>query len=155
MKMVPYEAFARRCGAEDVVLRESYKPRTHEERVRLLVISPGASTTPNYSPRPSTPPSYSPGPSTAQSYSPRPSRNAECSKCKLLLGKIEVDAKSGGPTFDCLTIEELKMVGLIAPLATTWVVSKLPPSPKVSIGVVPEGENHGMALSVGVRDEPT
>ncbi|GJV07050.1 hypothetical protein Tco_1344706 [Tanacetum coccineum] len=28
MKMVPYEAFACRCGAEDVVLRESYKPKT-------------------------------------------------------------------------------------------------------------------------------
>ncbi|GJV57769.1 hypothetical protein Tco_1458774 [Tanacetum coccineum] len=37
---------------------------------------------------------------------------------------------------DCLTIEKLKMVGPIVPLATTWVVSKLPPSPKVSIGVV-------------------
>ncbi|GJX33926.1 receptor-like serine/threonine-protein kinase SD1-8 [Tanacetum coccineum] len=47
------------------------------------------------------------------------------------------------------------MVGFIALLGTTWVVSKLPPSPKVFIGVVPEGENHGMALSVGVRDEPT
>ncbi|GJY72528.1 hypothetical protein Tco_0476231 [Tanacetum coccineum] len=29
MKMVPYEAFACRCGAGDVVLRESYKPKTH------------------------------------------------------------------------------------------------------------------------------
>ncbi|GJX79125.1 hypothetical protein Tco_0327274 [Tanacetum coccineum] len=28
MKMVPYEAFACRCGAGDVVLRESYKPKT-------------------------------------------------------------------------------------------------------------------------------
>ncbi|GKD10013.1 hypothetical protein Tco_1189698, partial [Tanacetum coccineum] len=27
-KMVPYEAFACRCGAGDVVLRESYKPET-------------------------------------------------------------------------------------------------------------------------------
>ncbi|GKA35161.1 hypothetical protein Tco_0721652, partial [Tanacetum coccineum] len=80
MKMVPYEAFACRCGAGDVVLRESYKPKTREERVRLLVGSPGASTTPCYSPGPSTPPSYSPG----------PSRNAECSNCKLLLGKIKL-----------------------------------------------------------------
>ncbi|GJR66780.1 hypothetical protein Tco_0012845 [Tanacetum coccineum] len=30
VKMVPYEAFACPCGAEDVVLRESYKPKTHE-----------------------------------------------------------------------------------------------------------------------------
>ncbi|GJV96023.1 retrotransposon protein, putative, ty1-copia subclass [Tanacetum coccineum] len=40
--------------------------------------------------RPSTPPSYSPGPSTPQNYSSRPSRNAECSNCKHLLGKITV-----------------------------------------------------------------
>ncbi|GJR40876.1 hypothetical protein Tco_1216560 [Tanacetum coccineum] len=29
MKMVPYEAFPCRCRARDVVLRESYKPKTH------------------------------------------------------------------------------------------------------------------------------
>ncbi|GKD93958.1 hypothetical protein Tco_1373795 [Tanacetum coccineum] len=80
-----------RCGAGDVVLRESYKPKTRgklyyacprskkEERVRLLVTSPGASSTTSYSPGPSTPPSYSLG----------SSRNAECSNCKLLLGKIK------------------------------------------------------------------
>ncbi|GJR71478.1 hypothetical protein Tco_0083843 [Tanacetum coccineum] len=79
MKMVPYEAFACCCGAEDV-----------EERVLLLVSSPGASSTPSYSSGPSTPPSYSPGPSTPQSYSPGPSRNADCSNCKHLLGKITV-----------------------------------------------------------------
>ncbi|GKD10146.1 hypothetical protein Tco_1189831 [Tanacetum coccineum] len=28
MKMVPYEAFACPCGSGDVVLRESYKPKT-------------------------------------------------------------------------------------------------------------------------------
>nr|GEY41238.1 hypothetical protein [Tanacetum cinerariifolium] len=28
VKMVPYEAFACRCGAGDVVLRELYKPKT-------------------------------------------------------------------------------------------------------------------------------
>ncbi|GJU77930.1 hypothetical protein Tco_1275000 [Tanacetum coccineum] len=64
-----------------------------EERARVLVSSPGASTTPSYSSipsTPSTPPSYSPGPSTPQSYSSRPSRNAECSNCKHLLGKITV-----------------------------------------------------------------
>ncbi|GJT50630.1 hypothetical protein Tco_0976787 [Tanacetum coccineum] len=48
-----------------------------EERVRLLVSSPRASTTQSYSPGPSTPPSYSPGPSTPPSYSPGPSRNVE------------------------------------------------------------------------------
>ncbi|GKB56545.1 hypothetical protein Tco_0912731 [Tanacetum coccineum] len=98
--MVPYEAFACPCGAGDEVLRESYKPKTREERVRLLVGSPGASTTPIYSPRSSstpiyspgssTPPCYSPGASTPQSYSPRTLRNAECSNCKHLLGKITV-----------------------------------------------------------------
>ncbi|GKE30882.1 hypothetical protein Tco_1446266, partial [Tanacetum coccineum] len=52
--------------------------------------SPRASSTPSYSPRPSTPPSYSSGPSTPQSYSPGSSRNAECSNCKHLLGKITI-----------------------------------------------------------------
>ncbi|GKC66337.1 retrotransposon protein, putative, ty1-copia subclass [Tanacetum coccineum] len=97
VNVVPYEAFACRCGAGDVVLRESYKPKTRgklyyacprskpledtfgcnfflwkEERVRLLVGSPGASTTPilspGYSSTPgaSTPPRYSPGASTPQ-----------------------------------------------------------------------------------------
>ncbi|GJX49577.1 putative reverse transcriptase domain-containing protein [Tanacetum coccineum] len=71
-----------------------------EERVRLLVGSPGASTTPIYSPGSSstpiyspgssTPPRYSPGASTPQSYSPGTSRNAECSNCKHLLDKITV-----------------------------------------------------------------
>nr|GFB91570.1 hypothetical protein [Tanacetum cinerariifolium] len=51
------------------------------ERVRLLVSSPGASSSPSYSPGPSTPPSYSPGPLT-------PSRNVECSNYKHLLRKI-------------------------------------------------------------------
>ncbi|GKB45098.1 putative reverse transcriptase domain-containing protein [Tanacetum coccineum] len=118
-------AFACPCGDRDVVLRESYKPKTRgklyyacprskprentfgckfflwkEERVRLLVGSPGASTTPIYSPGSSstpiyspgssTPPRYSPGASTPQSYSPGTSRNAECSNCKHLLDKITV-----------------------------------------------------------------
>ncbi|GJS84989.1 hypothetical protein Tco_0751530 [Tanacetum coccineum] len=104
MKMVPYEAFACGCGAGDVVLRESYKPKTHvsrkllwmwiflwkQKRVRLLTSSPGASLTPSYSPGPSTPPSYYPGSSTPQSYSPGSSRNAECSNCKHLHDKITV-----------------------------------------------------------------
>nr|GEU65934.1 hypothetical protein [Tanacetum cinerariifolium] len=71
-----------------------------EERVRLLVGSPGASTTliyfqrssstPIYSPESSTPPRYSPGGSTPQSFSLGTSRNAECSNCKHLLDKITV-----------------------------------------------------------------
>ncbi|GKA94686.1 hypothetical protein Tco_0816724 [Tanacetum coccineum] len=111
VKMVPYDAFACPCGAEDVVLRESYKPKTHgklyyacprskprentfgcknflwkEERVRLLVGSPGALTTPIYSPGSSSTPIYSPGSSSTPIYS----RNAECSNCKHLLDKITV-----------------------------------------------------------------
>nr|GEV65495.1 hypothetical protein [Tanacetum cinerariifolium] len=39
---------------------------------------------------PSTPPSYSLGPSTPPNYSSRSSRNAECSNCKHLHGKISV-----------------------------------------------------------------
>ncbi|GJX25620.1 G-type lectin S-receptor-like serine/threonine-protein kinase [Tanacetum coccineum] len=123
VKMVPYEAFACPCGSGDVVLRESYKPKTRgklyyacprskpledtckkilwkEERVRLLVGSPGASTTPIYSPGSSSTPIYSPGASTTPIYSPGSSstpiyspgasRNAECSNCKHLLDKITV-----------------------------------------------------------------
>ncbi|GJT06571.1 replication protein A 70 kDa DNA-binding subunit B [Tanacetum coccineum] len=121
VNMVPYEAFACRCGAGDVVLRESYKPKTRgklyyacprskpledtfgckfflwkEERVRLMVGSPGASTTPIYSPgssstpEASTPPRYSPGASTPQRYSMGTSKNAQCSNCKHLLDKITV-----------------------------------------------------------------
>nr|GEV34136.1 RNA-directed DNA polymerase, eukaryota, reverse transcriptase zinc-binding domain protein [Tanacetum cinerariifolium] len=102
VKMVPYEAFACRCGVGDVVMRESYKPKTRglgkialdvdflwkEERVCLLTSSFGASSTPSYSLGPSTPPSYSSGSSTPQSYSPRSSKNAECSNSKHLLDKI-------------------------------------------------------------------
>ncbi|GJX45266.1 hypothetical protein Tco_0261942 [Tanacetum coccineum] len=112
VKMVQYEAFMCPCGAGDVVLRESYKPKTHgklyyacprskkEERVRLLdgsprasanpIYSPGSSSSPIYSPGSSTPPRYSPGASTPQSYSLGTSRNAECSNCKHLLDKITV-----------------------------------------------------------------
>nr|GEV83353.1 hypothetical protein [Tanacetum cinerariifolium] len=121
--MVPYEGFACPCGAGDVVLRKSYKPKTcgklyyacprskpledtfgckfflwKEERVRLLIGSPGASSTLIYSsgssstliysPGSSTPPCYSPGASTPQSYSLGTSSNAECSNCKHLLDKI-------------------------------------------------------------------
>ncbi|GJX56338.1 hypothetical protein Tco_0286235 [Tanacetum coccineum] len=121
VNMVPYEAFVCPCGARDVVLRELYKPKTRgklyyaclrskEEQVRLLVGSPGASTTliyssgssstpiyspgssstPIYSPGTSTPPRYSPGALTPPRYSPGTSRNAECSNCKHLLDKITI-----------------------------------------------------------------
>ncbi|GKE19347.1 hypothetical protein Tco_1426924 [Tanacetum coccineum] len=108
VKMVPFEAFACSCGEGDVVLRQSYKPESYapkkfwmsiflwkETRLRQLMSSPGApsagpSTPPSYSSGPSTPPSYSSGPSTPPNYSPGSSRNAECSNCKHLRGKISV-----------------------------------------------------------------
>ncbi|GJW90881.1 reverse transcriptase domain-containing protein [Tanacetum coccineum] len=71
-----------------------------EERVRLLVgsprasttpiYSPGPSTTPSYSPRPSTTPNYSSGPSTPPSYSPGPSKNTKCANCTLFIEKLHV-----------------------------------------------------------------
>ncbi|GJW56480.1 hypothetical protein Tco_0103211 [Tanacetum coccineum] len=107
VKMVPFEAFACSCGEGDVVLRQSYKPESYgklyyacpkskkETRLRQLMSSPrapsaGPSTPPSYSSGPSTPPSYSSGPSTPPNYSPGSSRNAECSNCKHLRGKISV-----------------------------------------------------------------
>ncbi|GJY70824.1 putative proline-rich family protein [Tanacetum coccineum] len=87
--MVPYEAFACRYGAEDVVLRESYQPKTHgklyyvcpkskprqnyygcqfflwkEERVGLQISSSGGSSTPSFSPETSSTLISSPTPST-------------------------------------------------------------------------------------------
>nr|GEW35525.1 hypothetical protein [Tanacetum cinerariifolium] len=66
-----------------------------ETRLRQLMSSPrasyaGPSTSPSYSSGPSTPPSYSSGPLTPQNYSSGSSRNAECSNCKHLSGKISV-----------------------------------------------------------------
>ncbi|GKA95009.1 putative reverse transcriptase domain, reverse transcriptase zinc-binding domain protein [Tanacetum coccineum] len=78
-----------RCG-DSCALKWLFPIGDFEERVRQLVSSLGASSTTSYSPKPSTPPSYSSGPSTPPSYSPGPSRNAECSNCKHLLGKITV-----------------------------------------------------------------
>ncbi|GJV49570.1 hypothetical protein Tco_1439782 [Tanacetum coccineum] len=110
-KMVPYEAFARPCGAEDTHGKLYYacprsKPRENtfgckfflwkEERVRLLVGSPRASTTPIYSPGSSSTPIYSSGSSSTPIYSPGSSstliysRNAKSSNCKHLLDKITV-----------------------------------------------------------------
>nr|GEZ56963.1 hypothetical protein [Tanacetum cinerariifolium] len=114
VKMVPYEAFACPCGAGDVVLRESYKLKTHgkiyyasprsksrentfgcdfllkEERVRLLVGSLGASTTPIYSPGSSSTLIYSLESSSTPISSPGTSRNVDSSNCKHLLDKIMV-----------------------------------------------------------------
>nr|GEU59884.1 glycerol-3-phosphate acyltransferase 1 [Tanacetum cinerariifolium] len=71
-----------------------------EKRVRLLVgsprasttpiCSPGSSSTPIYSSGFSTPPRYSSGASTPQSYSLKTLRNVECSNCMHLLDKITV-----------------------------------------------------------------
>nr|GEY34240.1 hypothetical protein [Tanacetum cinerariifolium] len=66
-----------------------------ETRLRQLMSSLGApsagpSTPPNYSSGPSTPPSYSSGVSTPPNYSSGSSRNADCSNCKHLRGKISV-----------------------------------------------------------------
>ncbi|GJU10430.1 hypothetical protein Tco_1132826 [Tanacetum coccineum] len=103
----------RPCAEGDVVLRQSYKPESYgklyyacpksmppkhfgcgfflwkETRLRELMSSSGApstpsysaghSTPPSYSSGPSTPPSYSSGPSTPTNYSLRSSRNGECS----------------------------------------------------------------------------
>nr|GEX32828.1 hypothetical protein [Tanacetum cinerariifolium] len=69
VKIVPYEAFTCPCEAGDVVLRESYRPKTRGS---------------------STPLRYSSGASTPRSYSLGTSRNAKCSNCKHLLDKITV-----------------------------------------------------------------
>ncbi|GJR04189.1 hypothetical protein Tco_0527173 [Tanacetum coccineum] len=95
VKMVPHEAFACSCAEGDVVLRQSYKPESYETRLRQLMSSPGdpsarPSTPPSYSLGPSTPSSYSLRPSPPPNYSPGSSRNAECSNCKHLRGKISV-----------------------------------------------------------------
>nr|GEU33798.1 hypothetical protein [Tanacetum cinerariifolium] len=80
----------------DVVLRESYKPKT---RGKLYYACPRSKPRQNTlgceifmkrRTRSSTPPRYSPGASTPQSYSPGSSGNAECSNCKHLLDKITI-----------------------------------------------------------------
>nr|GFC33115.1 hypothetical protein [Tanacetum cinerariifolium] len=65
----------------------------NETRIRQLMSSPGSlsvgpSTPPSHSSGPSIPPSYSSGLLTPPNYSSRSSRNAECSNCKHLRGKI-------------------------------------------------------------------
>ncbi|GJX54835.1 hypothetical protein Tco_0283204 [Tanacetum coccineum] len=92
VKMVPYEAFACPCGSGDVVLRESYKPKTREERVRLLVGSPGASTTPIHSPGSSSTPIYSPGAVTIEEG--RKTKTIQQKPWKLGMGKAGVKDKA-------------------------------------------------------------
>ncbi|GJX95153.1 hypothetical protein Tco_0349739 [Tanacetum coccineum] len=101
--MVPHEAFACWCAEGDVVLQQSYKPKSYasetfwmwiflwkETRLRELMSSPGAPSTPSYSAGHSTPPTYYSGPSTPTNYSLRSLRNRECSNCKHLRLKIRV-----------------------------------------------------------------
>ncbi|GJV23336.1 hypothetical protein Tco_1376031 [Tanacetum coccineum] len=104
--MVPFEASCVYCEKEMCSPENAYKLRVtppknfgcrfflwKETRLRQLMSSLGApsagpSTPPSYSSGPSTPPSYSSGPSTPPNYSPGSLRNAECSNCKHLRGKI-------------------------------------------------------------------
>ncbi|GKA97290.1 hypothetical protein Tco_0825184 [Tanacetum coccineum] len=89
-----------------------------ETRLRELMSSPGAPSTPSYSAGHSTPPSYSSGPSTPPSYSSGPStptnyslgssRNAECSNCKHLRGKIKLEASPGWVVNKDMSIEYLQ-----------------------------------------------
>ncbi|GJW16186.1 hypothetical protein Tco_0020319 [Tanacetum coccineum] len=101
--MVPHEAFACWCAEGDVVLQQSYKPKSYasetfwmwiflwkETRLRELMSSPGAPSTPSYSAGHSTPPTYYSGPSIPTNYSLGSSRNRVCSNSKHLCGKISV-----------------------------------------------------------------
>nr|GFA51076.1 hypothetical protein [Tanacetum cinerariifolium] len=60
-----------------------------EERVGLLINSPGGSSTTNFSQATSMSPSLSPTPSTTPIYYGESSTNTECSNCKHLLGRIK------------------------------------------------------------------
>ncbi|GJW69576.1 hypothetical protein Tco_0126493 [Tanacetum coccineum] len=82
--MVPYEAFACPCGAGDVVLRESYKPKT---RGKLYYACPRSKPRQNIFRCEFFLWKKERCPSTGSSST---SRNAECSNCKHLLGKITV-----------------------------------------------------------------
>nr|GEX15681.1 transposase, MuDR, MULE transposase domain protein [Tanacetum cinerariifolium] len=61
-----------------------------EERVGLLINSPGGSSTTTFSQATSSSPSLSPTPSTTLIYYGGSSTNTECSNCKHLLGRIKV-----------------------------------------------------------------
>nr|GEW72153.1 hypothetical protein [Tanacetum cinerariifolium] len=103
VKMVPYEAFVCPCGVEDVVLRESYKPKTPCLAKTLLDLNffmeRGTSLSAGwfswsfndsnllYYLGSSSTPIYSPGSSSTPISSPGTLRNAECSNCKYLLDR--------------------------------------------------------------------
>nr|GEU62601.1 hypothetical protein [Tanacetum cinerariifolium] len=94
VKMVSYEAFACPCGDGDVVLRESYEPKTcgkpyyacRRSKVKnhMIIIESNlfsrSFNDSNLFSRSSSTPIYSPG----------ASKNAECSNCKHLLDKITI-----------------------------------------------------------------
>ena len=61
-----------------------------EERVRLLISSPGSSSTASYSSEPSSPNSYYSGTTTPQNHHSGTSVSGGCSNCKHLLAKIKV-----------------------------------------------------------------
>ncbi|GKB67753.1 hypothetical protein Tco_0929165 [Tanacetum coccineum] len=61
-----------------------------EEQIRLLISSPGSSSTPSYSSEPSSPNSFSSGSTTPQNHHSGTSISGGCSNCKHLLGKIKV-----------------------------------------------------------------
>nr|GEV44477.1 hypothetical protein [Tanacetum cinerariifolium] len=133
--MVPYEAFACRCEAGDVVLRESYqlktrgklyyacpksKPRKNyygckfflrkEERVALLTSSPGGSSTPNFSPGTSSNPISSPTPSTPPIYYEGSSSNTAIGYSSKGDAVKKVDIQAGGHENILTTSEYVKKV---------------------------------------------
>nr|GEU74551.1 hypothetical protein [Tanacetum cinerariifolium] len=65
-----------------------------EERVGLLISSPGGSSTPSFSPGTSSTPISSPTPSTPPIHYGGSPSNTECSNCKLLLRRIKASGYS-------------------------------------------------------------
>nr|GEZ21141.1 hypothetical protein [Tanacetum cinerariifolium] len=96
VNMVPHEAFACSCAEGDVPPKHFgcgfFMERDPTSSIDELSWSSICRTfnTPSYFSGPSTPQSYSSGPSTPLNYSSGSSRNAECSNCKHLRGKISV-----------------------------------------------------------------
>nr|GFC02235.1 hypothetical protein [Tanacetum cinerariifolium] len=92
MKMAPYEAFACKCGAGNP--HQNYYGCKFflwkEERVGLLINSPGGSSTTTFSQATSTSPNLCLTPSITPIYYGGSSTNTECSNCKHLLGRIKV-----------------------------------------------------------------
>ncbi|GJV72680.1 reverse transcriptase domain-containing protein [Tanacetum coccineum] len=79
------------CKVKDLTInRLESRNRALKARLRMLEARLEMERNPEDHALPSTPPSYSSGPSTPQIYSPGSSRNAECSNCKQLRGRISV-----------------------------------------------------------------